>query len=90
MQFSNNDNKKTELKILLEKIKNEEMNNINDKRRKKEINSKCGNVKEDYKYKNYNYKAELGRNPENTSVLKKELSTLQSTIDNLEKKLCII
>jgi hypothetical protein len=30
------------------------------------------------------------RNPKNVSNIKKELSTLQSTIDNLEKKLCKI
>ena len=92
MPLSHADNKKTQLKILLEKIKHEENDKINNKSKKKEINSRSGNVKfkEKNDFKNYTHTTELDRNPANMSVIKKELSTLQSTIDNLEKKLCII
>ena len=86
--YSNN--KKTQLKILLEKIKNEENSQGKIKSRKIEKESKSGNVKEENYYKNNNTPNKVEKNPANMSSIKKELSTLQSTIDNLEKKLCII
>ncbi len=96
-------NKKSELKEFLNKLKNEEKDskrnivkyNLNFDHNSEFEMGKLRNIQKENVHgkfltssetnENLNYRKE---NPKNLNNIKKELSTLQSTIDNLEKKLC--